>query len=147
MKRMKTRITTTTKEARAHQMLTRFLRLTTMEWYEQQSECCPTQLLLLKRMRDIAAKKRGCTMTISALEEKWRLENRERFVFPSLQRQNLLLLWNERSGGHLRGHVNTHKARLRSLENLHEVLESQRDSPKFNIQRANCFGSAYLDAL
>ncbi|GFU60613.1 uncharacterized protein TNCV_1730211 [Trichonephila clavipes] len=37
---------------------------TAMEWYEQQSECCPTQLLLLKRNRDLvcAAKKRRCTM-------------------------------------------------------------------------------------
>ncbi|GFV89093.1 hypothetical protein TNCV_4912921 [Trichonephila clavipes] len=33
-----------------------------LEWYEQQSECCPTQLLLLKRIRDLAAKKRSCTM-------------------------------------------------------------------------------------
>ncbi|GFX43022.1 uncharacterized protein TNCV_436381 [Trichonephila clavipes] len=34
---------------------------TSMEWYEQQSECCPTQLLLLlKRIRDFAAKKRRC---------------------------------------------------------------------------------------
>ncbi|GFS95987.1 uncharacterized protein TNCV_4277711 [Trichonephila clavipes] len=32
---------------------------TTMEWYEQQSECCPTPLLLLKRVRDLAAKKRS----------------------------------------------------------------------------------------
>ncbi|GFX29559.1 hypothetical protein TNCV_4776311 [Trichonephila clavipes] len=31
---------------------------TAMEWYEKQSECCPTQLLLLKRIRDLAAKKR-----------------------------------------------------------------------------------------
>ncbi|GFS73510.1 hypothetical protein TNCV_775361 [Trichonephila clavipes] len=31
---------------------------TAMEWYEQQSECCPTQLLLLKRMRDLAGNKR-----------------------------------------------------------------------------------------
>ncbi|GFT14476.1 uncharacterized protein TNCV_4004421 [Trichonephila clavipes] len=31
---------------------------TVMEWYEQQSECCPTQLLLLKRIRDLAVKKR-----------------------------------------------------------------------------------------
>ncbi|PRD26496.1 UNVERIFIED_CONTAM: hypothetical protein NCL1_37945 [Trichonephila clavipes] len=29
-----------------------------MELYEQQSECCPTQLLLLKRIRDLASKKR-----------------------------------------------------------------------------------------
>ncbi|GFU60312.1 uncharacterized protein TNCV_3404551 [Trichonephila clavipes] len=29
---------------------------TAMEWYEQQSECCPTRLLLLKRIRDLAAK-------------------------------------------------------------------------------------------
>ncbi|GFW84770.1 uncharacterized protein TNCV_680581 [Trichonephila clavipes] len=29
---------------------------TAMEWCEQQSECCPTQLLLLKRIRDLAAK-------------------------------------------------------------------------------------------
>ncbi|GFW79341.1 uncharacterized protein TNCV_2477481 [Trichonephila clavipes] len=35
---------------------------TAMEWYEQQSECCPTQLLLPKRIRDLAAKKRRCTM-------------------------------------------------------------------------------------
>ncbi|GFU63971.1 uncharacterized protein TNCV_245491 [Trichonephila clavipes] len=31
---------------------------TAMEWYEQQSEFCPTQLLLLNRIRDHAAKKR-----------------------------------------------------------------------------------------
>ncbi|GFV10072.1 hypothetical protein TNCV_3660241 [Trichonephila clavipes] len=31
---------------------------TAMEWYEEQSECCPTLLLLLKRIRDLAAKKR-----------------------------------------------------------------------------------------
>ncbi|GFX03544.1 uncharacterized protein TNCV_4751291 [Trichonephila clavipes] len=35
---------------------------TVMEWHEQQSECCPTQLLLLKRFRDLAAKKRRCTI-------------------------------------------------------------------------------------
>ncbi|GFU51927.1 uncharacterized protein TNCV_3734321 [Trichonephila clavipes] len=35
---------------------------TAMEWYEQQSECCPTQLLLLKRIKDLTAKKRRCTM-------------------------------------------------------------------------------------
>ncbi|GFW52523.1 uncharacterized protein TNCV_404511 [Trichonephila clavipes] len=35
---------------------------TAMEWYEQQSECCPAQLLLLKRIKDLAAKKRKCTM-------------------------------------------------------------------------------------
>ncbi|GFT72262.1 hypothetical protein TNCV_1801431 [Trichonephila clavipes] len=28
-----------------------------MEGYEQQSECCPTQLLLLKRINDLAVKK------------------------------------------------------------------------------------------
>ncbi|GFW48452.1 hypothetical protein TNCV_1110111 [Trichonephila clavipes] len=30
---------------------------TAMERYEQQSECCPAQLLLLKRIRDLSAKK------------------------------------------------------------------------------------------
>ncbi|PRD22457.1 UNVERIFIED_CONTAM: hypothetical protein NCL1_49041 [Trichonephila clavipes] len=35
---------------------------TAMQWYVKQSECCPTQLLLLKRIRDLAAKKRRCTM-------------------------------------------------------------------------------------
>ncbi|PRD38677.1 UNVERIFIED_CONTAM: hypothetical protein NCL1_03147 [Trichonephila clavipes] len=35
---------------------------TAMEWFEEQSECCPTQLLVLKRVRDLAAKKRRCTM-------------------------------------------------------------------------------------
>ncbi|PRD24425.1 UNVERIFIED_CONTAM: hypothetical protein NCL1_43811 [Trichonephila clavipes] len=33
---------------------------TAMERYEQQSECCPSQLLLLKRIRDLAAKKLRC---------------------------------------------------------------------------------------
>ncbi|GFV76964.1 uncharacterized protein TNCV_690341 [Trichonephila clavipes] len=33
-----------------------------IKWHEQQSECCPTQLLLFKRMKDLAAKKRRCTM-------------------------------------------------------------------------------------
>ncbi|GFS55108.1 uncharacterized protein TNCV_2441781 [Trichonephila clavipes] len=37
---------------------------TAMEWYEQQSEYCPTQLLLLKRIRDLAAKKRMCTIVL-----------------------------------------------------------------------------------
>ncbi|GFX32482.1 uncharacterized protein TNCV_2174001 [Trichonephila clavipes] len=30
---------------------------TVMEWYEQQSECCPTQLLLLKRIRELIKRK------------------------------------------------------------------------------------------
>ncbi|GFX72642.1 uncharacterized protein TNCV_4062381 [Trichonephila clavipes] len=33
-----------------------------MEWYEQQPECYPTQLQLLKRIRGFAAKKRRCKM-------------------------------------------------------------------------------------
>ncbi|GFV16155.1 hypothetical protein TNCV_3379191 [Trichonephila clavipes] len=35
---------------------------TAMEWYKKESECCPLQLLLLKRIRDLAANKRRCTM-------------------------------------------------------------------------------------
>ncbi|GFU68459.1 hypothetical protein TNCV_3869511 [Trichonephila clavipes] len=35
---------------------------TAMEWYEQQSGCCPTQILLLKRVRGLSMKKRRCTM-------------------------------------------------------------------------------------
>ncbi|GFY30212.1 uncharacterized protein TNCV_3091191 [Trichonephila clavipes] len=46
---------------------------------------------------------------------------------------NLLLLGNKRSRGHLSGHVNTHNVLIWSLENPHEVLESQRDSPKLNV--------------
>ncbi|GFV41813.1 uncharacterized protein TNCV_3629641 [Trichonephila clavipes] len=30
---------------------------TAKEWYEQQSECCPTQLLLLKRIKDFVQRK------------------------------------------------------------------------------------------
>ncbi|GFV60084.1 uncharacterized protein TNCV_3886021 [Trichonephila clavipes] len=33
-----------------------------MEWQKQQSECCFTQLLLLKRIRDLSAKSRRCTI-------------------------------------------------------------------------------------
>ncbi|GFX97177.1 uncharacterized protein TNCV_556671 [Trichonephila clavipes] len=35
---------------------------TSMQWYVKQSECCSTQLLLLKRIRDLVAKIRRCTM-------------------------------------------------------------------------------------
>ncbi|GFS79244.1 uncharacterized protein TNCV_4409201 [Trichonephila clavipes] len=35
---------------------------TAKQWYKLQSEFCPTQLLLLKRIRDLAAKIRRCTM-------------------------------------------------------------------------------------
>ncbi|GFY35785.1 uncharacterized protein TNCV_4841621 [Trichonephila clavipes] len=35
---------------------------TAMEWYQQQSEFCLTQLLLLSRIKDLASKKRRCTM-------------------------------------------------------------------------------------
>ncbi|GFW13989.1 uncharacterized protein TNCV_4701241 [Trichonephila clavipes] len=98
----------------------------------------------------------------SALLEKWQLVNRKRFVFPSLQRQNLLLLRNKRSDGHLSGHVNAHHARIWKLENPHEVLESLRDTPKSNvfcaISRRKVYGpfvfgeptvtdSAFLNAL
>ncbi|GFW47747.1 uncharacterized protein TNCV_2829351 [Trichonephila clavipes] len=34
---------------------------TAMQWYEQQLECYPTQLLMLERVRDLAMKKR-CTL-------------------------------------------------------------------------------------
>ncbi|KAL4149809.1 hypothetical protein QTP88_003671 [Uroleucon formosanum] len=30
---------------------------TGLEWFEKQAECCPTQLLLLKRLRDLTAEK------------------------------------------------------------------------------------------
>ncbi|GFV70144.1 uncharacterized protein TNCV_2552881 [Trichonephila clavipes] len=56
MKRMKTMATTNSKgpsNADAFSALE-----TAMEWYEQQSKRCHTQLLLLKRVRDLAAKKR-----------------------------------------------------------------------------------------
>ncbi|GFS94136.1 uncharacterized protein TNCV_3786091 [Trichonephila clavipes] len=44
---------------------------TAMEWYEQQSECCPTQLLLLKRIGDLAAKKRS-RYRVAAVDEWYR---------------------------------------------------------------------------
>ncbi|GFV61462.1 uncharacterized protein TNCV_2938041 [Trichonephila clavipes] len=59
---------------RVHQMLTALE--TAMEWYEQQSECCPTQLLLLKRIRDIAAKKR-------MIQQKIRLFSTIKVINPS----------------------------------------------------------------
>ncbi|GFT83304.1 hypothetical protein TNCV_3003771 [Trichonephila clavipes] len=64
---------------------------------------------------------------ISALVET------ESVLEDSLQRQNLLLLCNERSDGHLSGHMNTHNARIWSLENPHDVAQSQRDAPKLNV--------------
>ncbi|GFW45091.1 uncharacterized protein TNCV_4514051 [Trichonephila clavipes] len=45
----------------------------------------------------------------------------------------------------LSGHVDTHNARIWSLENPHEVLELQQDSPKLNvfsaISRRKVYGS------
>ncbi|GFV58704.1 uncharacterized protein TNCV_1423081 [Trichonephila clavipes] len=52
-----------------------------------------------------------------------------------LQKQNLLLPCNERSGGS----VNIYNARIRSLENPHKVLESLRDSTKTNGLSAKGF--------
>ncbi|GFT03393.1 hypothetical protein TNCV_2985571 [Trichonephila clavipes] len=72
---------------------------------------------------------------ISAIVEKWRLVNKKHFVSPNLQRQILLLLCNERSGGHLSGYVNTHNACIWSLENPHECLRSMG---YFNSRRAAC---------
>ncbi|GFU90023.1 uncharacterized protein TNCV_2439101 [Trichonephila clavipes] len=69
---------------------------------------------------------------ICALVEKWREVHRKRFVFPSLQKRNLLSLCNECSVGHFRGHLNNN-ARFWSLENPHEMLELLRDSPKSNV--------------
>jgi len=31
---------------------------TGLEWFEKQAKCCPTQLLLLTRLRDLTAEKR-----------------------------------------------------------------------------------------
>ncbi|GFW21388.1 hypothetical protein TNCV_1532131 [Trichonephila clavipes] len=50
-----------------------------------------------------------------------------------MQRQNLLLMCNERSGGHLSGQVTTQNAPIWCLENPHEMLESQRNSFKLNV--------------
>ncbi|GFS56622.1 hypothetical protein TNCV_1852871 [Trichonephila clavipes] len=70
---------------------------------------------------------------IKALVEKWRLVSRKRIVLPSLQRHNLLILCSKRSSGYHIGQANIHNARIWSLENPHEMLETQRDSPKLNI--------------
>ncbi|CAG0883757.1 unnamed protein product, partial [Darwinula stevensoni] len=43
---------------------------TVMAWCERQSECCSTQLLLLKRMRDLAAKKKALHMLRHLLHSK-----------------------------------------------------------------------------
>ncbi|GFS90473.1 hypothetical protein TNCV_4096831 [Trichonephila clavipes] len=56
------------------------------------------------------------------------LVNSKGIVHCELLRENEM-----HSGGHFSGHVNTHSARIWSLENPHEVLESQRDSPKLKV--------------
>ncbi|GFX00625.1 uncharacterized protein TNCV_2236321 [Trichonephila clavipes] len=42
---------------------------TAMEWYKPQSECCPAQRMLLKIVRDIAAKTRRCTMVLRKISD------------------------------------------------------------------------------
>ncbi|XP_023247529.1 jerky protein homolog-like [Copidosoma floridanum] len=41
---------------------------TGLEWFESQDECCPTQLLLLKRLRDLAAQKRVSSVRQSKID-------------------------------------------------------------------------------
>ncbi|GFU65608.1 uncharacterized protein TNCV_635311 [Trichonephila clavipes] len=55
MKRMKTRATNNNNESSKGPSNGDVFSVldTAMEWYEQQSECCPIQLLLLKRIRDL----------------------------------------------------------------------------------------------
>nr|XP_046472573.1 jerky protein homolog-like [Neodiprion pinetum] len=42
---------------------------TDLEWYEKQEECCPMQLLLLKRLRDLAAKKRVASIQTPKIQQ------------------------------------------------------------------------------
>ncbi|GFW10341.1 uncharacterized protein TNCV_5096921 [Trichonephila clavipes] len=51
---------------------------TAMEWYKKQSECCPTQLLLLKKASDLAEKKRRLTMVQRKISDYF-TEGRVRF--------------------------------------------------------------------
>ncbi|GFX27660.1 uncharacterized protein TNCV_107581 [Trichonephila clavipes] len=71
------------------------------------------------------------------------------------------VVFSNESTFHLSGHVSTHNARIWSLENPHEGLESQRDRldsmfldyisrnvyGPFVFGKATIAGSAYLDAL
>ncbi|PRD24561.1 UNVERIFIED_CONTAM: hypothetical protein NCL1_43387 [Trichonephila clavipes] len=56
MKWMKARTTTTTKVARVHQMLKRCLRKSQLWTGMNNNQSAATQLLLLKRIRDLAVK-------------------------------------------------------------------------------------------
>ncbi|GFW87554.1 hypothetical protein TNCV_4485191 [Trichonephila clavipes] len=62
------------------------------------------------------------------------------FCVPQFEKKALsaILLYNECSSGHLRGHVNTHNERIWGLKNPHVVLESQQDSPKLYVFCAIC---------
>ncbi|PRD21625.1 UNVERIFIED_CONTAM: hypothetical protein NCL1_51228 [Trichonephila clavipes] len=46
-----------------------FAMETAMEWYQQQSECCLTQLLLLKRIKDVTVEKLRCTIVQQTLSD------------------------------------------------------------------------------
>ncbi|PRD36766.1 UNVERIFIED_CONTAM: hypothetical protein NCL1_07514 [Trichonephila clavipes] len=64
MKRMKTRATNNNNESSKGPSNGDVFSVldTAMEWYEQQSECCPIQLLLLKRIRDLVQGKNEATV-------------------------------------------------------------------------------------
>ncbi|KAG8273019.1 hypothetical protein J6590_030627 [Homalodisca vitripennis] len=42
---------------------------TAMSWLEKQEESCPTQLLLLKRLRDLEAKKRSSSLKQKTIKD------------------------------------------------------------------------------
>ncbi|GFS49864.1 putative ankyrin repeat protein FPV244 [Trichonephila clavipes] len=52
---------------------------TAMEWYKQQPKCFPTQLLPLKRIRDLASRKRRCTMVQQKTSDYF-FHNKGKFV-------------------------------------------------------------------
>ncbi|GFY02136.1 uncharacterized protein TNCV_5099971 [Trichonephila clavipes] len=67
---------------------------TAMEWHKQQSECCPTQLMLPKRIRDFAAKKRRCTIAQRKISDYFPQlrSGLELTVAETIQRMEFLLI-------------------------------------------------------
>ncbi|GFS61206.1 hypothetical protein TNCV_3104671 [Trichonephila clavipes] len=64
---------------------------TAMGWYEQQPECCPIQLLLPKRIGDIAAKK--TKMYNGTAKNKWLFSTIKRGLSGQVANLDVVELW------------------------------------------------------
>ncbi|GFW96083.1 uncharacterized protein TNCV_957971 [Trichonephila clavipes] len=108
---------------------------TAMEWYEQQSERCPNQLLLLKTIRDLVAKKRRRTTRFV----EW--AQNEIVVVPDFHKR---ILFSDEAHFWLDGYVNKQNCRIWSEANPQVYVETPLHPEKLTVWCALWAGGIFL---